>query len=207
MSIIHELTHPFPHLIIENIYNDVELKLIWEELEFLNKPKKFHEPEKYGASYSISHENVIKYNTNSKALDLDYIYSDRNISNILRINVKTFNYAQIYSNLSPYNLKFLQANFSITKIRYYENGDYYLPHSDCKYDTLACTYFYKQPKKFAGGELFFPQFDNYQLSCKNNSCVIFPSYFMHGVKEVHIENIDYNSGCSRYCMSQFTNVV
>lgn len=207
MPIIQELTRPFPHLIIENMYNDEELKLIWEELEFLNKLEKFHKPERYGASYQINHENVIKYNTNSKALILEDIYSDKNISNILRINVKTFNYAQIYSNLSPYYLKFLLSNYSITKIRYYENGDYYLPHTDDKFDTLACTYFYKHPKKFTGGELFFPQFDNYQFHCKNNSCVIFPSYFMHGVKEVHIENIDYNSGFSRYCMSQFTNVV
>ena len=39
---------PFPHLIIENFYNDKELELIWEELRFLTKPDKLLPPEDYG---------------------------------------------------------------------------------------------------------------------------------------------------------------
>ena len=34
-------TDPFPHLIIRNFYNEEELKLIWEELNFLTKPGNF----------------------------------------------------------------------------------------------------------------------------------------------------------------------
>ena len=32
---------PFPHMIIENFYNESELDLIWEELNFYTKPGKF----------------------------------------------------------------------------------------------------------------------------------------------------------------------
>ena len=31
---------PFPHLIFHNFYNDEELDLIWEELNFYTKPDK-----------------------------------------------------------------------------------------------------------------------------------------------------------------------
>ena len=31
---------PFPHLIVEDFYNEKELELIWEELNFYTKPGK-----------------------------------------------------------------------------------------------------------------------------------------------------------------------
>ena len=51
-------TDPFPHLIIRNFYNEEELKLIWEELNFLTKPGKLLEAKDYGG---------IPHKTNSKA--------------------------------------------------------------------------------------------------------------------------------------------
>lgn len=196
---------PFPHLIVENMYNDEELKLIWEELEFLNKPNKFQNPENYGCAAEIVGDQK-KYISNAKALNLDSVYSSRNFSNILTLNRKLFNYRYIYSNLDPNYVKFSCSNYDITKIRYYHNGEYYEPHKDIIYDTLACTYFHKYPQKFVGGELVFPQ-HNYQIECKNNLCVIFPAYFLHAVNLVSISNNDYYSGFGRYCMSQFTNAV
>lgn len=202
MEIIRSITHPFPHLIIENMYNDEELELIWQELEFLNKFNKFNTPDKYVAAKGSDNQ----YLTNAKALILDEIYTDRKISNILNVNKKLFKYSKIYSSLSPYHFKFLVANFDVTKIRYYCDGEYYNPHRDCLFDTLACTYFHKFPKKFTGGELFFPEY-NYEIECKNNLCVIFPSYFAHGVKKIHISDNNYNCGFGRYCMSQFVSCV
>ena len=40
-QVVHKLAEPFPHLIVENMYNQEELDLIWEELKFLTKPQKF----------------------------------------------------------------------------------------------------------------------------------------------------------------------
>ena len=31
---------PFPHIIVKNFYNEEELELIWEELNFYTKPGK-----------------------------------------------------------------------------------------------------------------------------------------------------------------------
>lgn len=202
MEIVHELLDPFPHLIVENMYDQEELKLIWEELGFLNKPGKLKDPEKYGAAQNLNGE----YATKSKALTLDDVYADRSVSNILTVNRKLFNYTEVYSNLSPYHVRFKNSNHDTTKIRYYTDGEYYNAHTDESFDTLACTYFYKEPKKFVGGDLFFPQF-NYTVECKNNLCIIFPSYFMHEVKQIKILDSDYIDGFGRYCMSQFTDVV
>ena len=38
---------PFPHLILHNFYNDEELKLIWEELDFYTKPDKLLDVKEY----------------------------------------------------------------------------------------------------------------------------------------------------------------
>jgi len=39
---------PFPHMIINNLYNEEELELIWEELKFFTKPGKLLDAEGYG---------------------------------------------------------------------------------------------------------------------------------------------------------------
>ena len=87
MELIRALKDPFPHLIVENMYNEKELELIWEELYFLTKPNKLLTPDKFGAAY----DGVGNYVTKSHAVELDTIYLNRNISNILSLNRKLFN--------------------------------------------------------------------------------------------------------------------
>ena len=67
---------------------------------------------------------------------------------------------------------------------------------------LAFSYFYKEPKKFTGGELFFPEY-NYELTCDDNSLIMFPGWVEHGVKKVSIKDSDYYEGNGRYCNSSF----
>ena len=202
MSIIHELKEPFPHLIVENMYDDQELELIWEELNFLTKPGKLLNPKDYGVAGAKRGDPY----TTALGVQLDNVYCNRNMSNILNVNRKLFNYTQIYGKLSPHHIKFERANHDITKIRYYHDGESYLPHADTIFDVLACTYFNKTPKKFSGGELYFPDY-NYQIPCDNNLCIITPSYFTHGVREIKISDNDYFSGYGRYCMTQFAYTV
>ena len=74
---------PFPHMLVEDFYNDDELKLIWEELNFYTKDGKLFDAEGYGG---------IPNKTNSKAIQLDALYRGkyRKISNILAVNRKVF---------------------------------------------------------------------------------------------------------------------
>ena len=64
----------------------------------------------------------------------------------------------------------------------------------------------KKPKKFTGGELFFPEY-NYELTCDDNSLIMFPGWVEHGVKKVSIKDSDYHEGNGRYCISSFINNV
>ena len=81
---------PFPHIIVDNFYDEEELQLIWEELNFYTKPGKLVEAKDYGG--------VIGF-TSAKALILDEIYQDhsknggknwRTMSNILKVKIENY---------------------------------------------------------------------------------------------------------------------
>ena len=57
-EIIHK--EPFPHLIIEDFYDEEELELIWEELNFYTKQGKLLGAKDYGG---------VVDRTNAKALE------------------------------------------------------------------------------------------------------------------------------------------
>jgi Rps23 Pro-64 3,4-dihydroxylase Tpa1-like proline 4-hydroxylase len=181
------------------MYTDEELDLIWQELDFLTYSSKLWDPCKYGGAKNALEE----YLTNAKALVLDIVYQKRVYSNILTINRKLFTdgYTQIFSELSP-DLKFIpNVNLDTTKIRYYQNGEYYRPHTDYTLAALSLSYFYREPKQFSGGELVFPS-HNYEFDCSHNSMILIPGYVEHGVNKIKTEETPY-SGHSRYCMTQF----
>ena len=196
---------PFPLMVVNNFYNQQELNLIWKELDFYTAPNKLVSAENYGG--------VVGY-TNAKALILDDLYRNyesdekgvdyRNISNILTVNRKLFEcgvldtFANIHGCVSIAN----KTNHDITKVRYYHDGEYYDPHTDKSTMFLAFSYFYREPKKFVGGDLEFPKYD-FKLLCTNNSMVIFPGWVEHGVRKVKIKDSDYYDGWGRYAITSF----
>ena len=190
-------TDPFPHLIINNFYNEQELDLIWEELNFYTKPNKLFEAKYFGGAYN---------KTNSHAIALDGVYSEkyRPLSNILTVNRKLFEpeVLESFAKVDDCCRIATECNYDVTKVRYYHDKEYYKPHTDTAFHFLAFSYFYKEPKKFSGGELYFPMYD-YNYSCENNSIIIFPGCVQHGVTEVSIDNSDYYEGYGRYCISSF----
>ena len=191
---VHE--EPFPLMIIENFYNESELELIWEELNFLTKPGKLMDAKDYGG---------IDDYTNAKALLLDDIYENaREISNILTVNRKLFDSGVLdnFAEIHPCCKIATRANWDITKVRYYHDGEFYDPHTDRSFQFLAFSYFYKEPKKFSGGDLIFPEYD-FKISCDNNSMVIFPGWVEHGVRKVTIKDSDYYEGNGRYAITSF----
>lgn len=199
---LHKLKDPFPHLIVENLYTEEELKLIWEELNFLTKPHKLRHPNEYGAATGSNGT----HKTTAKALLLDEIYPIRETSNILTVIKKLFDcgYFKIFSQIAPHCKTALYQNKDITKLRYYQDGEEYLPHTDPAFDFMAFTYFYKEPKKFEGGELIFTEY-GYEFYCPNNSVIIFPGYVEHAVNKIKLNEATSYTGNGRYCITQFTN--
>ena len=194
-SIVFE--EPFPHLIVEDFYNDTELELIWEELDFYTKDGKLFDAKDYGG---------IVDKTNSKAIQLDHLYAGdyRKISNILTVNRKVFdgNILDTFSDIHDCCDIARWCNHDITKVRYYHDGDFYEPHTDRCMQFLGFSYFYREPKKFQGGHLIFPKY-NYEIECKNNSIIYMPVWVEHGVSEVQISNSDYLEGYGRYAITSF----
>ncbi len=195
---------PFPHLIINNFYNLDELELIWEELKFYTKP---------GKLLTAKHFGGVVNRTNSHAITLDSVYGKsvgkssnylRSISNILTVNRKLFTSTALeqFAKIDDCCRIASNYNYDITKVRYYHNGEYYKPHTDDRFHFLAFSYFYKEPKKFTGGEVYFPTY-KYDYPCYNNSMIILPGWVEHGVNEVIINDSDYYDGYGRYCISSF----
>ena len=188
---------PFPHMIVENFYNDDELKLIWEELDFYTNDGKLFDAHEFGG---------VVNKTNSKAIWLDKVFDKkyRNLSNILKVNRKLFDSAVLEAFSSVHDCcsiaKF--CNYDVTKVRYYHDGDYYEPHTDKTVQFLGFSYFYREPKKFEGGELIFPKYD-YTFDCPNNSLIMMPGWVEHGVSKISIKNSDYFDGYGRYAVTSF----
>ena len=195
------LDKPFPHVIVKNFYNAQELELIKEELRFLTYPGKLLFP---GVHHGAGGLGGL---TESKALHLEEAYTIPDISNILKVTKKTFDapFVTTVVNKWPSFLKFKHVDFTMTKVRYYHNGEGYEPHTDVTRDFLTFSYFHTTPKKFTGGELYFPK-HNYEVDCSDNTFILLPGYIEHAVRKTSIDNDSYWSGNGRYCISQFLNV-
>ena len=192
---------PFPHLIIDNVYTDLELKEIWQELDFLTYPHKAKTALELGAA--IDQETGESKASNTGFL-LDDIYGDRNISNILRHNRKIFCEDIINSavSLTPLYRDAASMNADTTKIRYYDDGESYAAHYDDASYTF-CTYFYKDKDKIIGGQLTFPEFD-YTIETINNRAIFFKGCLEHqALPSYRVGEWRPFDGYGRYCMNQF----
>ena len=192
----------FPYLIIDEMFDPLEMDLIWEELDFLCYDDKLLDPIQGG---SAEENGVIL--KNNKTIFLDETYTKPTFSNILSVNPKVQqlmldvrmaersnkDFSWYYSNLivNDYN----------TMISYYENAEEYKSHIDEGFIT-ALTWFYREPKKFTGGDLHFDSYDK-TIEVKHNRTAIFPAFIRHSVDEVKMKNTDTGKKNGRWCMAQF----
>ena len=182
--------------VIENFYDERELKLIWKELDYLTNFGKLLPPEKTGTSRDEK-GNPLKHN---HGLFLDEYYSNRNFSNILNVNRKAWTVATKEFIDNSLCFRYLNScNQDSTLLNYYENGDFYKPHVDMSVYTVL-SYFYKEPKKFEGGNLKLQDY-NLEIEVKNNMVVYMPSILVHEVTPIVME--ENSKGFGRYSISQF----
>lgn len=196
--IIQKFLDPIPFLKISNTFTELELKLIWQELDFLTHPIKLLPPEKCGTAFDENKKPL----KNNQGLYLDTLYSRRELSNILSINPKIFSedILDIFSSLSFGYRNIHLTNHDQTLISYYDVGGYYKPHQDhALYSSL--TWFYKEPKQFSGGDFYFSDY-NIKINIENNTTIIFPSFLNHSVDKIESQS-DIPLGYGRYVMAQF----
>jgi Rps23 Pro-64 3,4-dihydroxylase Tpa1-like proline 4-hydroxylase len=140
------------------------------------------------------------------AIELDQLYAyNRNISNILTINRKFFeeDVLEAISQVHPFYKGILQVNTDYTKLKYYEDGEYYKSHCDISRFT-SVTYLYKEPKSFTGGDLYFEEF-NYTIPIENNRLVLFTGCLKHASTDLKMNDEKKNITCSGYGKYTITN--
>ena len=199
-------SEPFPYILIDDFYDQSELDRIWEELDYLCNPKRMGRSSIERGSAGVSDENgVYQPLKNTWDMFLDTFFTSRDSSNILEVNRKLVN-QEIYKNHPHWLFNHLDAlNEDNTQILYYENNDEYKPHRDLARLT-GITWFYREPKKFTGGNLRFPKFD-VEIECKHNRVIVFPGSIYHGVDKVSMEEKDMGKKLGRFAMSQFLSCV
>ena len=190
---------PFPYIIIDDYYDEGELSLIWEELNFLCYPTKLRRATTKRGGATTPEGTLLKFNYHSY---LDGLYAFRDMSNILMVNRKLFgNGYEIFRQHDSWFFKNLHINKDNTQVGYYEENDEYKTHVDSSTIT-SLTWLHKTPKRFTGGDLILPDY-NVEIKSHNNRTFIFPSFIKHGVVPVRMEEQYRNTKSGRFCISQF----
>jgi predicted 2-oxoglutarate/Fe(II)-dependent dioxygenase YbiX len=191
-----------PVVVIDNFYDSLESDQIWKELCLLNHtPTNLLGPEKTGSAKSKSGE-ILKQ---TKGIFLDEIYNQRQFSTILNVTRKVFdgNFCQELIQKHVFFKYLKESNQDTTLIQYYEHSDYYKLHWDRSLLTTI-TWFYNEPKSFAGGELLFE--DGTLVECKKNRFIIFPSILQHEVRHITMPENLIGMNLGRYSISQFISI-
>jgi len=200
------LQEPFPHVIIKDVYNENELRLIWRELEFLTEKYKFKPGAENGAEGSTTLSGINP--SQNFGLTLDEVYLDRSISDILAITSKLAGdqYVNKICEVSPLVGHLKHCNYHCTKVKYYETDNYYRGHYDTARFTFL-TYLFKEPKQFTGGDLYFDDYD-YTIKLENNMTVFFVGSIIHSSKEVKLNSdVQPWTGGGKYCITQFVDFI
>ena len=207
---INYLDCGFPYILIDDFYNEEELDLIWEELDFLSYDFKLKSPEETGAAFvppdksGIDERILLKKN---RGIFLEDVFKYKECSNILKVNKKLFD-IDLIKHGSWFFKNIPEALSTGTNlISYYEDTDeersYYAPHRDTALVTCL-TWFYKgTSKKFKGGDLYFPDYDNKCVEVKYNRVILFPSFIQHAVDNVEVEECFRGKYMGRYCLTTF----
>ena len=188
-----------PYLLKRDVFSDEELRLIFDELQFLNNSYLMQPPKNSGSA--MADGNIIK---NNKGVFLRNVYCREDASSIIRLlKDRLSDYGMQYSKLHISNLTAAGTNEIWFLVSYYENEDCYKPHEDATFAT-ALFWFNKEPQKFTGGDLTFNN-TNEVVEYKNNTCVIFPGWARHSVSPVYFDGEGDREG--RYCVTVGMHIV
>jgi len=191
----------FPYMLVDDFYTTEEQDLIWEELEYYRKENLYSDG-KLEDGYGVSPA------ANLNRLYLEELYPDhREYSSILKIYKKILlpEVLENYRHTTPAARQFENTNNDCSVVSYYEDENNYGEHFDSFMHTVL-IWFYKKPKRFTGGNLRFPE-SNETVECIHNRMIMFPSYYLHEVNEVKLENKYRDQGLGRYCMTHFYSKV
>ena len=194
--IYHEERIPF--VVIDDFYDENEQSEIMVELDYLCTERRLIPPFEDKSGASNNYRNV----KNVGCQYLESFYQQRKHSNILTITERLFvDCVDIIDNHPHWYFDLSNINSHTTHILYYEDSNEYPPHRDtCRFTIV--TYFYREPKKFEGGDLQFPD-HQVQVECVNNRIVVFPSMLHHRSTPVRMLENDTQTKNGKFCITHF----
>jgi hypothetical protein len=190
---------PFHHLIIDDYYDEQSFNSVLQELiSYLNLD--YFESPSFGNS-SFTNDGPSKVN---KCFFFDShpgIYERSVFVNFFNKFMAAYHNSVEFEEIKKTSW-FFSSRFKFchhAMVSYYGDGDSYPSHIDDGAVTWL-TWINKEPKKFIGGDLFFPDF-NYKIEYKNNRTVCFYSGLYHEVEKIKLSDEDGSNG--RFTITHF----
>ena len=188
---IRHLSRPFYHTIIDNFYEEEELKKVTLEIEKLN-----HFDLQCLSPTSDRHHTMLFSDFHTESFCLDQIYGKEDYKSvIMNVSKKLYNLElEKDSHKNPFLGYIPHIDKDTFFIQKYSNGSFYPIHQDESVFTFLCVI---EVQSHKGGELFFSK-HRYTPRLKNNMGLIFPGYELHEVKQIKCKH----SGYLRYSINQ-----
>lgn len=185
----------------DDVYSAEELQVIWEVLDAITERNVWEPEVTVGVATTENKQSIKK----GRGLWLGGATDQTLPDDLHRINAvltKTFKgFTAEYGAEGFWERTILRTNSHSNLLNYYEDGDYYAPHTDhCPFSAI--TWFLKEPKCFAGGDLYLPEFKK-SVEVKNNRMILFPGHLFHQVQPVTMAPEHLGKGLGRYSISQF----
>jgi hypothetical protein len=190
-------------VVIDNFYTEEQLKEIMLELKWLTKPSMLLDETRL-----ISAEQDGKILTKKNGAFLESIFLNWKHSALISHGMTQTNTTEFKNKLLEFNTMFnslLWCNTRTHLLSYYENTQYYKPHTDSCFFTIL-NYFFTEPKQFEGGELVVYSCNSKKeatIEPKHNRTVVILSSTMHEAKEIKSKFDQKLSGHGRYCNAIF----
>jgi 2OG-Fe(II) oxygenase superfamily len=190
-------------VVIDNFYTEDQLNDIMLELRWLTKP-----------TIMLSQKDLMAANDNGNPLTsksgvfLENVFKDWKHSSLISHAMTQTNSDEFRDGLLKCNTMFkalFACNIRSHLLSYYENSDYYKPHTDAFFFTIL-NYFHKTPKQFTGGDLIaYSCTSDKEVSIepKHNRVVVILSSTHHEAKSIQSSFTNNFTGNGRYCNSIF----
>lgn len=191
-------------IVIDNFYTESQLAEIKTELTWLTKPAVFSGE---GDLAPATHEDGTPL-TSKRGVFLETVFANWKHSALISHAMKNMSDQKFVDTVLSYNSLFkslFACNSRAHLLSYYENSNYYKPHTDAFFFTVL-NYFNTEPKQFSGGEIILKSCNSTKeatIEPKNNRVIIIASCTVHEVKPVLSNLQDTFSGDGRYCNSIF----
>jgi len=183
------LIEPFPHVLLEDYFTKGEWEACIRELRKLDPH--LLPPEFSGTARHKETGRPLKFNS---GLFLTEAMPNSEIVQFARNHM----YQELVSQVdcSWWESQWRQNNSQSWMLSRYIDGQYYNAHVDLSQFTLL-IWLYQEPKPFTGGDLIFPDYNNYTIPCNNNTGIIFYGPLRHEVPPI--------KGSGRYTLTCFTS--